>query len=86
MRAAADIAPRRGSSLSNSIAGFIADRAGFNGAFLFLAAAALLAFLLFWLAVPETGERSKPIKGEIDDPMDGNVPTLGLVRLRATAE
>jgi Na+/melibiose symporter-like transporter len=45
-----------GAALSNSVAGFIVDRAGFNAAFLFLAATGLLAFLLFWIAVPETGE------------------------------
>jgi MFS family permease len=43
-----------GAALSNSVAGLIAERAGFNAAFLFLAVAAALAFLLFWVAVPET--------------------------------
>jgi predicted MFS family arabinose efflux permease len=43
-----------GAALSNSAAGFIVDRAGFNAAFLFLAAIALGAFLMFWLLVPET--------------------------------
>jgi MFS family permease len=47
-----------GAALSNSVAGFIADKAGFDAAFLFLAAAAIAAFLLFWLAMPETGSRS----------------------------
>jgi hypothetical protein len=47
-----------GAALSNSAAGLIVDRAGFNAAFLFLAGAAALAFLLFWLAVPETSRRS----------------------------
>jgi predicted MFS family arabinose efflux permease len=44
-----------GAALSNAVAGFIADRAGFDAAFLFLAAAAALAFVLFWAAVPESG-------------------------------
>jgi MFS family permease len=47
-----------GAALSNSVAGFIADKAGFDAAFLFLAAAAVAAFVLFWLAMPETGPRS----------------------------
>ncbi len=46
-----------GAALSNSVAGLIVDKAGFNAAFLFLASVAALAFLLFWLAVPETGRR-----------------------------
>jgi MFS family permease len=44
-----------GAALSNAVAGVIVDRAGFNAAFLFLAGVAVLAFLLFWLAMPETG-------------------------------
>ncbi|KAF2991404.1 MFS transporter (plasmid) [Methylocystis sp. MJC1] len=47
-----------GAALSNSVAGFIVDKAGFNAAFLFLAGAATLALLLFWFAVPETGGRA----------------------------
>jgi len=47
-----------GAALSNSVAGLIVDRAGFNLAFLFLAAIAVIAFLLFWLFVPETRSRS----------------------------
>jgi MFS family permease len=46
-----------GAALSNFAAGFIVDAAGFDAAFLFLAAIALLAFLLFWLFVPETRGR-----------------------------
>ena len=48
-----------GAALSNSVAGFIVDAASFNAAFLFLAGVAVLAFLLFWLAMPETGEFNK---------------------------
>lgn len=47
-----------GAALSNSVAGLIVDKAGFDAAFLFLASVAVLAFLLFWLAVPETRGRS----------------------------
>jgi MFS family permease len=47
-----------GAALSNSVAGFIVDRAGFNAAFLFLAAMAVIAFMLLWLFVPETRSRS----------------------------
>lgn len=43
-----------GAALSNVVAGFIVNRFGFATAFLFLAAAAALAFLVFWLGVPET--------------------------------
>jgi MFS family permease len=44
-----------GAALSNSVAGVIVDRAGFDAAFLFLAAVATLAFMAFWIGVPETG-------------------------------
>jgi MFS family permease len=43
-----------GAALSNSVAGFIVDRVGYDAAFLFLAACALAAFLLFWIGMPET--------------------------------
>lgn len=43
-----------GAALSNSVAGFIVDQAGYSAAFLFLAACALLAVVLFWIAMPET--------------------------------
>jgi MFS family permease len=51
-----------GAALSNSIAGFIVDMAGYNAAFLFLAAVALAALILFWTAVPETGKQSELIE------------------------
>lgn len=47
-----------GAALSNSVAGFIVDWAGYSTAFLFLAGVALAAVVLFWVAVPETGKRS----------------------------
>jgi MFS family permease len=43
-----------GAALSNSVAGLIVDKAGFSAAFLFLAGGAFAAFLLLWLAMPET--------------------------------
>jgi predicted MFS family arabinose efflux permease len=43
-----------GASLSNGITGFIVQRAGFNAAFLFLAAVAACALGIFWLFMPET--------------------------------
>jgi predicted MFS family arabinose efflux permease len=46
-----------GAALSNSIAGFIVDWAGYDAAFLFLAGVALAALALLWVAVPETGKR-----------------------------
>jgi MFS family permease len=47
-----------GAALSNSIAGFIVEWAGYSVAFLFLAGVAFAALALFWVAVPETGKRS----------------------------
>lgn len=51
-----------GASLSNAVAGSIVVSAGYSAAFLFLAGAATLAFLLYWLAMPETlrGGREPP--------------------------
>lgn len=49
-----------GAALSNSVAGVIVDMAGYSTAFLFLAVAALAAFLLLWLAMPETGVTAAP--------------------------
>jgi MFS family permease len=46
-----------GAALSNSIAGFIVDWAGYSTAFLFLAGVALAALALFWVTVPETSKR-----------------------------
>ncbi len=44
-----------GAALSNSLGGLVAEEFGFTAAFLVLAGIAFAAFLLFWLAVPETG-------------------------------
>jgi len=43
-----------GSTLSNTIAGFIVEVAGFKMGFIFLAALAAGAMLLLWKAMPET--------------------------------
>ncbi len=43
-----------GAAASNAVAGLIVDRLGYNAAFLFLAACAGAALLLFWRVVPET--------------------------------
>lgn len=56
-----------GAALSNAVAGFIVDKAGFNAAFLFLAGVGAVACLLFWLAVPETQKMGVPWE-TISDP------------------
>jgi MFS family permease len=43
-----------GAALSNGVAGYVVNWAGYNAAFLFLAACAALALLVLWLTVPET--------------------------------
>lgn len=43
-----------GAALSNSLAGIVVQRAGYSAGFLTLAAIAAVAFLLLWLAMPET--------------------------------
>jgi MFS family permease len=48
-----------GAALSNSVAGFIVDAAGYNAAFLTLALIASAALVLFCLAVPETRQSSE---------------------------
>jgi MFS family permease len=64
-----------GAALSNAVAGFIVDTAGYNVAFLFLATVALAAFVLFWIAVPETGERSRSM-GTKFEPKDQQMSPL----------
>ena len=49
-----------GAALSATVGGQIIQRAGFSASFLGLAAIAVLAFALLWLAVPET---SVPLRG-----------------------
>jgi predicted MFS family arabinose efflux permease len=45
-----------GGSLSNVIAGFVAERNGYGAGFTLLTALALLALAFFWVAMPETGD------------------------------
>jgi MFS family permease len=65
-----------GAALSNAVAGFMVDTAGYNVAFLFLATVALAAFVLFWIAVPETAGRNRSIDGEFDEPKDQQMSPL----------
>jgi predicted MFS family arabinose efflux permease len=44
-----------GASLSNGVAGYIVQNAGYNPAFLALAGVAAVALALFWFFMPETG-------------------------------
>lgn len=46
-----------GAALSNSLAGFVVQLAGYNAAFLTLAGVAAVALALLWLAMPETLEK-----------------------------
>ncbi len=46
-----------GAALSNSLAGFVVQQAGYNAAFLTLAGVAAAALALLWLAMPETLEK-----------------------------
>ena len=46
-----------GAALSNSLAGFVVQQAGYNAAFLTLAGVAAVALVLLWLAMPETLEK-----------------------------
>jgi MFS family permease len=46
-----------GAALSNSVAGYIVNMADYSAAFLFLAACASIAFLLLFVAMPETCPR-----------------------------
>lgn len=48
-----------GAALSNSLAGFVVQEAGYSAAFLTLAAVAAAALVLLWVAVPETLGASK---------------------------
>jgi MFS family permease len=43
-----------GAGLSNLLAGFVVEKTGYNGAFLMLAAIAVVACAVFWFLVPET--------------------------------
>ena len=57
-----------GAALSNGLAGLVIREAGYNAAFLTLAAIAAVAFVLLWVAVPETAER---LDRSVEKPMPG---------------
>jgi MFS family permease len=61
-----------GAAMSNGVAGFVASSLGYSTAFLFLAACAVLAFLVFWLGVPETrdAEAARPPGERVDSLAD----------------
>lgn len=48
-----------GAALSNSLAGFVVQQAGYSAAFLTLAAVAAAALILLWVALPETLQRAR---------------------------
>ncbi|MBP5974730.1 MFS transporter [Brasilonema sp. CT11] len=48
-----------GAGLSNLLAGFVVEKAGYNTAFLGLAAIAAVATVIFWMLVPETKSSHK---------------------------
>src|SRR5882762_6887302 len=57
-----------GASLSNGIAGFIVQRAGFHAAFLFLAAVATFALGIFWIFMPETKKTGNSGNADVSAP------------------
>jgi MFS family permease len=61
-----------GASLSNTVAGLIIVWAGYSAAFLFLGGVAAIAFLLYWLAMPETlkgtSEARQSVKAALGEP------------------
>jgi predicted MFS family arabinose efflux permease len=75
-----------GAALSNAVAGFMVDTAGYNIAFLFLATVALTAFMLFWIAVPETVRRNKSMDSGFDRPKNQRMFPLILTGSSAPAE
>ncbi len=56
-----------GASLSVLVTGFIVTRAGYNAAFLTLAAVALVALAVFWFFVPETKDATEPDKSPLEE-------------------
>jgi MFS family permease len=57
-----------GASLSNSVAGLIVVKAGYSSAFLTLAAVALTAFVIFLVAMPETGKSDTMHRNRVEPP------------------
>jgi MFS family permease len=60
-----------GAALSNSLAGFVVQAAGYSAAFLTLAGVAAVALVLLWVAFPETLQRSMV---EMDDRQNERPP------------
>ncbi len=50
-----------GGSLSNLLAGIVADRSGYRGGFILLTVIAFLATAFFWTAMPETGGAKRDV-------------------------
>lgn len=62
-----------GAALSNGLAGWVVRESGYNAAFLTLAAIAAVAFVLLWVAVPETSDISdRPV----ETPLPGANPSV----------
>jgi MFS family permease len=64
-----------GAALSNGAAGAVVDAAGYSAAFIFLAACAVIALLIFWFGVPET--RAWPSRGASVAGSDFVAPCVG---------
>lgn len=54
-----------GAGLSNLLAGFVVQKAGYNAGFLMLAVIAAIAFGVFWFLVPETKGESNQIPSQV---------------------
>ncbi len=54
MQGAMNTCVATGASLSNLVAGFVAEHKGYGAGFILLTALALLALVFFWVAMPET--------------------------------
>jgi len=67
-----------GAALSNSLAGLVVQQAGYSAAFLTLAAVAAAAFLLLWLAMPETLYIARDRAGRPDRPTSALPPATPL--------
>ena len=65
-----------GASLSGIAAGEIVDHFGYSAAFLTLGAAALLAAIVFAVAMPETAEFAKPASKETSSHASEPAPSV----------
>jgi len=62
MQGAINMCVAIGASLSNLIAGFVAQHEGYGAGFSLLAALALIALAFFWVAMPETAANPRSRK------------------------